>query len=97
MWNLHILVIDIEVIRPYESPRDTKVKNSIMEKKCNFYPQLIKMERFIYMLSVVKLKSLKEYIRESSIFIKFFLRVLFKMEYENVVEIKAEYEAQKKN
>jgi len=56
-----------------------------------------KKERFIYMLSVVKLKSLKEYIRESSIFIKFFLRVLFKMEYENVVEIKAEYEAQKKN
>jgi len=66
-----------------------------MEKKCNFYPQPIKMERFIYMLSVVK--GLKEYIRESSIFIKFFLRVLFKMEYENVVEIKAEYEAQKKN
>ena len=50
------------------------------------------MERSVNTLSAVK--GLREYICESSIFQNFFLRVLFKIEYEDVVEIEAEHEAQ---
>ena len=52
------------------------------------------MERSVYTLFVVKLKGLREYIPESPIFSKFYLRVLFKMEYEDVVEIEVEHETQ---
>jgi len=50
------------------------------------------MERSVNTLSAVK--GLRESICESSIFQNFFLRVLFKIEYEDVVEIEAKHEAQ---
>ena len=52
------------------------------------------MERSVYtlLLSVMKLKDLREYIRDS-IFTKFFL---FKMEYEDIVKVVIEHEASRR-
>ena len=54
------------------------------------------MERSVYTLSIVKLIGLRKYIYANlQFFQNFFLRVLFKMEYEDVVEVEAEHEARR--